>query len=187
MVISQSEAAESLADVERVGRRTQVTNAYQAASPFLILWGLVWIAGYTATGLTTPALWGWVWLPAIIVGVVGSIVVGGRMGRMGARSGQGQGWGSLGISLICCAFMASVYYVFQPTSTMPYLVFPALVVSLIYGIVGCLGMPRFALIGAGVFAVVMLALVFAPQFMAFWIAGAAGGGLVLGGLWMRSV
>ena len=41
-MITETEAAESLRDVERVSRRTHVASAYAVASSHLILWGLVW-------------------------------------------------------------------------------------------------------------------------------------------------
>ena len=73
MVISSTEAAEALRDIAQTDRRTRVSGAYHVASPHLILWGLIWAAGYAGSGLTSPEQWGLVWLPLILVGVVGAV------------------------------------------------------------------------------------------------------------------
>ncbi|MEO8375869.1 MAG: hypothetical protein ABI471_11630 [Sphingomonas bacterium] len=189
-MITENEAAESLRDVERVSRRTHVASAYSIASPYLVLWGLVWIAGYTGSGLTAPEQWGWVWLPCIVVGVVGSTILGRRTARLGgsrASSAKNPTARSLLMTLIIMLFMGSVYLVFKPVSPLPYLVFPALIMALTYALIGTFGLPRFTWIGAGIFVAVMLGYLLAPALMPFWIAAAGGGGLVLGGLWMRTI
>jgi len=189
-MITEREAAESLRDVERVSRRTHVASAYAVASPHLILWGLVWVVGYAGTGLTKPESWGWVWLPCIVIGSFGSAVLGRRAARSGAAKAGGaanQTARSLLMALIIMLFMGSVYLVFKPTSTLPYLVFPALIMALTYALIGTFGLPRFTWIGAGIFIAVMLGYLLAPALMAFWIAAAGGGGLIMGGLWMRKI
>jgi hypothetical protein len=189
-MITENEAAESLRDVERVSRRTHVAGAYSVASPHLILWGLVWVAGYTGTGLTAPEQWGWVWLPCIVAGSIGSAMLGRRAARSGAAKSGGSAnpnFRSLLMALIIMLFMGSVYLVFKPTSMLPYLVFPAQIMALTYALVGTFGLPRFTWIGAGVFVTVMLGYLLAPALMSFWLAAAGGGGLILGGLWMRKI
>src|SRR4249919_1994547 len=95
MVISSTEAAAALRDIAQTDRRTRVSGAYHVASPHLILWGLVWAAGYTASGLTPPEQWGLVWLPLILVGVIGAVVLGRQAA---ARSGAGAS-GAVGFSI----------------------------------------------------------------------------------------
>jgi len=193
MVISSTEAAEALRDIAQTDRRTRVSGAYHVASPHLILWGLVWAAGYTGSGLTPPEQWGLVWLPLILVGVIGAIALGIRAG---ARSGGTAAKGKIGFSagksatlaLAIGLFMGSVYYVFQPASPLPYLVFPALITALVYVLLGgLLGLPRYVAIGAIMFLVTMAGFIYAKPYLPFWIAVAGGGGLILGGLWMRKV
>jgi hypothetical protein len=192
MVISSTEAAEALRDIAQTDRRTRVSGAYHVASPHLILWGLIWAAGYTGCGLTPPEKWGLVWLPLILLGVIGAVMLAMRGGSKttsraaeGARFAIGR-WAmlSLGIGL----FIGSVYFVFQPVSPLPYLVFPALISALIYVMLGALlGLPRYTAIGAVLFAVSLAGFVYAKPYLPFWIAAAGGGGLILGGLWMRRI
>jgi hypothetical protein len=192
MSISSTEAAEALRDIAQTDRRTRVSGAYHVASPHLILWGLIWAAGYTGSGLTPPEKWGLVWLPLILVGVVGAIALGMRAGAgraTGSSTAAGFSVGkSVTLALAIGLFMGSVYFVFQPATPLPYLVFPALITALIYVLLGALlGLPRYVAIGAIMFLVTMIGFIYAKPYLPFWIAIAGGGGLVLGGLWMRRV
>ena len=192
MVISSTEAAEALRDIAQTDRRTRVSGAYHVASPHLILWGLVWVAGYTASGLTPPEKWGLVWLPLIAIGVLGAILLGLRAGGQSKGAAAGGAGFAVGKSMVLAVaigmFMGAVYFVFQPASPLPYLVFPALITALIYVLLGALiGLPRYTAIGAIMFLVTMIGFVYAKPMLPFWIAAAGGGGLILGGLWMRKV
>jgi hypothetical protein len=191
MTISSTEAAEALRDIAQTDRRTRVSGAYHVASPHLILWGLIWAAGYGLSGVTPPEKWGLVWLPLIAIGVVGAVALGMRAGagRKAGASGVGFSVGkSMTLAAAITLFIGSVYFVFAPVSPLPYLVFPALITALIYVLLGgLLGLPRYVAIGAVIFVVTMIGFVYAKPLLPFWIAAAGGGGLILGGLWMRRV
>jgi hypothetical protein len=148
------------------------------------------VVGYAGCGLTAPERWGLVWLPWIVAGSIGSAILGRRAARSGAAKigdSTSPNTRSLLMALIIMLFMGSVYLVFKPTTMLPYLVFPALIMALTYALVGTFGLPRFTWIGAAVWVAVMLGYLLAPALMPFWIAAAGGGGLILGGLWMRTV
>lgn len=183
MVISQTEAAAALLDIEQTSRRTQVSGAYSVASFYLILWGIIWAIGYTACGLLPVEKWGYAWLPLIAVGVIGTIALSRRpRAGVGAPSRTGS---SFLLAAAIALFMAGTYTVFQPTSPEPYLIFPSLITALIYVTIGLFGFPRFVWIGAAIFVVAMGAWLFAQPLLPFLIAAAGGGGLILGGLWLR--
>lgn len=186
MLISSGEAAATLRDVDAVGRQTRMAGGYAMASPHLILWGAVWIIGYVATGLTRPAVWGLVWLPLVLVGAIGGMLIAQRSRSRGSRVGVSSATSVLWAVAIA-AFFLSVYTVFRPTTLAPYLVFPALVTALIYVAVGLYGWPRFGWVGALIFVATMGSYLFAEPWLPFCIALAGGGGLVLGGLWLRKV
>jgi hypothetical protein len=187
-VISETEAGEALRDIERVHRRTALAGGYSRASPHLILSGIIWAAGYAATGLTEPAQWASFWIPLSLVGVIGNYVIAYRghrpeAGNPAARTVQAaQG---LWMTAVMMVFIVSTYLLFRPTDPVPYLVFPALLLALTYSIIGAMGMRRFLWIGVGVFAVTIAGMVFARESIVLWVAAAGGGGLILGGLWLR--
>lgn len=184
MSVSPGQAAAALDDIDRTERRTRNAKGYAIASPHLILWGLVWMAGYSACAMLAPERWGFAWLPLVIIGSLGSSWLGSRAKRSAGRGGQ---WGRsvlMGASIF--VFIACTYYVLQPRSPLAYLVFPALITGLAYSLSGAAaGMMRFVWIGGAIVAATMAGYVLVPQWTAVVVAVAAGGGLVLGGLWLR--
>jgi hypothetical protein len=194
MNISQAEAASALRDVDAATARTIEMRAYGYASPHLILWGLIWIVGYALMGALPQKDWGWIWLPLDLAGIVGSVMLGQRSRRMKAAAGSATGSGTgpgmgtmMAVMLFVVLFVFAVYAVFAPTTPEPYLVFPAMVVGLVYVAAGAWKMPRLALVGAAVFALSVAGFLFLKPHLAYWIAAVGGGGLVLGGLWLRNV
>jgi hypothetical protein len=185
MAISPGQAAAALDDIAQTERRTRVAGGYATASPHLILWGLVWVVGYGGCALAPREQWGLVWLAPVLAGAVGSAIFGSRT----RREAQGDSFGQAALIAAAIAlFFVSVFYVFRPSDSLPYLVFPALVVGLVYTLAGALAqLPRFAAIGGAIFLATMAGYVLAPQFMAWWIALVGGGGLILGGLWLRKI
>ena len=75
MSLSSKEAAETLSDVERAGRRSAQAFGYRKASPHLILWGIIWVIGYSATDLR-PADANLIWAALIAAGCIGGYVLG---------------------------------------------------------------------------------------------------------------
>jgi len=185
MTLSPGQAAAALDEIERTEQRTVRATSYSIASPYLILWGLVWIAGYGACAVLPPERWGLPWLPLIAVGTLASAVLGMRV-RPGRHGGGAVGFGqSMVMGVAVCVFIGAVYYLFQPTSPLPYLIFPSFVAGLAYVLAGAVArMQRFVAIGFGIFAVTLAGYVAAPQWSALW-AAAGGAGLLLGGLWLR--
>jgi len=185
VTLSSEQAAAALDAIDRTERRTQRATGYAIASPYLILWGLIWIAGYGACAVLPPERWGLPWLPLIAVGTLATTALGMRA-RPGRRGGGAGGFGqSIVMALAVCVFIGAVYYLFRPASPLPYLIFPSFVAGLAYVLAGALaGMQRFVAIGFGIFAVTLGGYVAAPEWSAVW-AAAGGAGLVLGGLWLR--
>ncbi|MBV9929334.1 MAG: hypothetical protein JO013_00095 [Alphaproteobacteria bacterium] len=188
MSLSPQQAAAALDDIDCVEQRTYRARGYAIASPYLILWGLIWIAGYGACAVLPPERWGMAWLPLVIVGALGSTWFGMRARSSHAGSAERSSFGQAAVmGLAIFAFIAAVYYLFQPQSPLPYLIFPSFVAGLVYALAGAVArMPRFVWIGAGVFLLTLGGYAFAPQWSAIW-AAAGGCGLVAGGLWLRTV
>ena len=185
MSISAGEAAAALQEIERTERRTRVSGGYHVASPHLILWGCIWAVGYTGCGLVAVDRWGLVWLPLIVLGAAGSAWLGSRSKGSGAGA---RSWRSVTMAAAITVFMGATYFVFHVSDPLPYLVFPALVTGLVYALCGLLGgLPRFAAIGVMIFLVTLGGYVATPSLTPYWVAIAGGGGLILGGLWLRRV
>lgn len=186
MSISKSDAAISLQEVDDVGRRTRRVGGYAVASPHLILWGAIWLVGYTGSGLTNPSSWGLVWMPLVFVGALGGALLARRSQARGVARGAVASR-SLGLALAIAIFFASIYAVFRPVSIAPYLMLPVLFTALMYVAIGLYGWPRFGWIGLAVFLLSMGGYLLAPQWLPFLLGLAGGGGLMLGGFWLRKV
>jgi hypothetical protein len=185
MTISPMQAAAAIEEIERTEQRTRLARSYGTASAYLILWGLIWIAGYGACAVVPREQWGLVWLPLIVVGAGASAWFGSR-GKGDSASGSGGRAALMAVSIMI--FMGATYFVFRPAEPEPYLLFPTFITGLVYCLAGAVArMPRFVWIGAGIFVVTLAGYVAAPQWTAIWVAIAGGGGLVLGGLWLRKV
>ena len=182
MGISKTEAASALTDIERTAGRSRELKGYQIAGPILMVWGVVWVLGYAAMGLLPAERWGMVWMPLDTVGVAATILLSRRPRTAGKA---GAGWRiSVGV-LAIMAFFVATYAVFRPTSVEPAIVYPGLVTGLVYTGVGVAYMPRFLWIGVGVFVASLVGYFLFQPWLAFWMAVVGGGGLLLGGLWLR--
>jgi len=183
MTISRTEAEDALSEIERTAGRTQVLRGYQVGGPILMLWGAIWVVGYVAMGLLPGRQWGLVWLPLDVIGIVGSIAMSAK--ARGGAKGAGR-WRTLAGIVTIAAFCGAVLAIFQPTTPQPYLAFPGLLVGVIYSLVG-VGrmMTRYLWIGGAVFVATLVGFFWFPMWLAYWMAAAGGGGLILGGLWMR--
>jgi hypothetical protein len=186
MGISKTEAASALADIESTAGRGRLLKGYQVGGPILMVWGVVWALGYTAMGVLPPERWGLAWLVLDAIGIAASLLLG-RRPRGTAQSGAkaGQGWKTVAGVLTILVFIAATFTVFRPTSLDPAMVFPGLVAGLVYSGVGIAFAPRYLWIGAAIFAATLIGWFFFQPWLAFWMAAVGGGGLFVGGLWLR--
>lgn len=182
MAISRTEAASALTDIEQTTGRSRVLKGYQIAGPIVMVWGVVWILGYAAMGLSPAERWGAVWLVLDVIGVAATVWLS-RRGRGAARVGQG--WRIAVGVLAVMAFYVATFALFQPTSVAVGMAYPGLVTGLVYAGVGIVFMPRFLWIGAAVFVASLIGYFLLQPWLAFWMAAVGGGGLLLGGLWLR--
>ena len=189
MGISRTEAASALTDIEQTASRTQLARGYRISSPIFMTWGVIWIIGYLAMGLLPQDRWGHLWIPLDIIGfVVTAILTRRGYSSAGASRGgatAGAAWRSVVFSLAVMAFASVTFTLFRAVSTDVYLVYPGLICGLIYILLGVWRMTRFAVIGVLMFAASLVGYYLLQPWLAFWMAAVGGGGLLLGGLWMR--
>jgi hypothetical protein len=187
MSISPADAESALRDVRNTDSRVRGTIAYHRVSPHLILWGAVWIVGYTSNGLLPPAWRGLAWLPLIALGALGSVILGMQVDRRAEKGGRpGETLSMIGGAITIAFFFFATYSIFRPHDALPQLALPALVTGLIYAVVGMLRMPRMLVIGAAMIVLTFVGFLISAQYLAFWIAAVGGGGLIVSGLWLRS-
>lgn len=187
MNITREDAASALREVDAATARSREARAYRIGGPHLLVWGVVWLVGYALTGLL-PALGlirdaqiGLLWLVLSLLGVAGDLVLF-RQARAAARRDIGRMLAPLAVF----AFVAATYLVMRPASAAQYEVYPALVVGLTYVLAGLVtGARRYAVIGVLVFGLALAGYFLLGAWLPYWLAVVGGGGLIVGGLWLK--
>lgn len=85
MNISPTEAEEALAAIQAMAQKTRRAISAGGGYLFLILWGLIWLLGFTGSQFLSQQLAGYVWLALDSLGGILTALLGIRMGR-GVRS-----------------------------------------------------------------------------------------------------
>ena len=180
--IDPKEAASALSDIEQIVHRVRQSTIYNFASLMLILWGVLIFAGNIATELW-PRQGGYIWIAVNVLGCAGSFAVGAfesrrmRLHRFDLRMVAAFAlFFAFGIlwSIALGHFTARQLGAFWPTYFM-----------MLYTVVGLWAGPAFVAIGLGVTALTVIGYFFSGEAFNLWMAFANGGGLMLGGLWMR--
>ena len=185
MGISRAEADKALKDIEGTMERTSLGLGYRASAPHLILWGIIWIMGYSLNALITGPQWHW--LPLLIIGIPASGWLGVRSMRGFNRSASKGALKYALSSLVGLVFFLILFSLLPPLDPRQLgSIFP-LMVAAIYAIAGIWsGKARLAFVGAMVAVLVVLGAFILPAHFDLIMAVAGGGALVLGGLWMRT-
>jgi MFS family permease len=178
MTIDAREAAAALGEIATITARVRQSRIYRFASASLILWGAVVGAGNLVTFLA-PDTARWVWPVVWAAGIAGSVALalltrGPRyewrlLASLLVFFGFGLLW-SAGIA----QFTPRQLGVFWPTYFM-----------LAYVMAGLWFGTAFVAIGLGITALTLAGYFWAGAWFPLWMAVVNGGGLVLGGLWMR--
>lgn len=181
MSISPQHAASALADIDATIRRTQTSRNYRAGGPVLMMWGLLWAAGYLAMAWLPAPHWALAWFGLSAVGMAGSVAMLRRRGVSGSGAAQAPGLIAFGAS--CTVFMTSVALVTQPSDPAALMALPGLFIGLVYAVAGSLGARRYLGVGAYVFTLTLVGFFGFKAYLPYWMA-AASLGLLLGGVWL---
>ena len=148
MNLTPSEAADALRDIDQSATHSRQLKGYRHAAPYFFMWGLIWIIGYTATGISPSN--GWLWLPLALGGMIGSFVIGRIQSRQQANRispvRTGLTW------VVAIAFYVATLAVLQPHDANQFSAFPALLMSAVYAVIGIWYLPRWLILGACIFA-----------------------------------
>jgi len=192
MTLSTTQAAESLREIEKTGQRSAAAYQYAKSSPHLILWGVIWFAGYLQTALFMQGhgnLIGPVWLGLDVLGFAGTAVIGYRQdrGQTADSAARIQGRRFAGSFAIIVLFILSAFAVIGHVSAVQQAAFWPLVVAMFYAIMGLWSGKRFLVTGLALTVLTLAGFFFLRDFFYDWMAVIGGGALVLAGLWFRKV
>jgi hypothetical protein len=180
--IDPKEAASALSDIGSISRRVRQSRIYDIASLMLILWGaLVFVANIAS--FLFPRHAGYVWIGANVTGIAGTFAVSALAGRRAGVPGSDLRMAAAFLLFFAFGILWSIGLghfaprqlgVFWPTYFM-----------MVYTIAGLWVGPAFVAIGLGITALTLIGYYFVGDTFDLWMAFVNGGGLLLGGFWMR--
>jgi hypothetical protein len=180
--IETQEAAAALNDIEQIVRRVRQSRIYNLGSLIMILWGVLVFAGNIATYLG-PRHGNYSWIAVNLVGVVGTFAItASGFSRTGVRSFDVR---------MLIAYLLFFAFGFLCTSVLGHFTprqlgtFWPVYFMLFYSIAGLWFGYAFVVIGVGISALTLIGYFYIGEAFPLWMAFVNGGGLILGGLWMR--
>jgi hypothetical protein len=180
--IDPRQAASALSDIDSIVRRVRQSTIYNLASLMLIMWGVLTFAGYLVSWLS-PRHAGYGWIAVYVAGIAGTVVISAsNHARSGIRTFDTR---MLAAFLLFMAFgiFSSVWLGHFTPRQMG--TFWPIYFMLVYTIVGLWVGQAFVAIGLCIIAFTLIGYFFIGNAFDLWMAFVNGGGLILGGLWMR--
>jgi len=193
MEISREEAQRSIAEVNKVASDTARSVAGAFAGPTLILWGVVVIAAYIGTHFFMRLAWH-IWMVLDGVGLAGTTLICLAQFRR-AKATRYQNAGQVGWRILC--FWSAIFgymfiwlYLMKPRNGLELNAFIVTVIMFAYVMMGLYEGARFLLwLGLAVTGLTLVGVYIIPhKFYCLWMAPAAGGALLLTGVyyWLRA-
>jgi hypothetical protein len=181
--IDVKQASEALSQIDDIVRRVRQSRIYDLASQIMIMSGVLVFAGNLANW-AWPRYGGYVWLSVNVLNVVGCAVIsmfGHR--RTGVRTFDGRMLAAFLLFFAFGIFCSSVLGHFTPRQMGA---FWPIYFMLFYILAGLWFGGAFVAIGLGITVLTLIGYFFVGGFaFLLWMAVVNGGGLILGGLWMR--
>jgi hypothetical protein len=181
-MIDSKQATEALTDIEGVVRRVRQSRIYNFSSLMLIMWGALVFAGYVASHIW-PGMNGVQWIVLNVIGLAASLAIG-------ASTRQRAGVNTFSTRFLA-AFVLFVVFGCILSIGVGHLrarqmdAFWPIYFMMVYTIVGLWFGYAFVAIGVGITALTLIGYFLAGDWFHLWMAVVDGGGLMLGGLWMR--
>jgi hypothetical protein len=180
-MIDSKQASEALNDIEQIVRRVRQSRIYSLASLIMIMWGALVFAGYIATYLS-PRNGGYFWTAVYLAGTAGSFAISRlHQTREGIRTFDLRMFAAF-VLFVAFGIFCSVLGHFTPRQLGT---FWPIYFMLVYTIAGLWFGYAFVAIGLGITTLTLIGYFFVGDAFDLWMAVVNGGGLMLGGLWMR--
>ncbi|OKO78207.1 hypothetical protein AC629_30825 [Bradyrhizobium sp. NAS80.1] len=183
-MIDSKEAAEALADIDDIVQRLRQSQLYELASLAALWWGALVFAGNVVTWLwPIYAVYAW---PAVDILGVGGLVAFRLLNPPQTHTAAFD----IRLLLVFALFFAFGYVC---TSVIGHFgprqlgAFWPIYFMLFYTLAGLWFGYAFVAIGLGITALTLIGFFYIGEAFPLWMAFVNGGGLILGGLWMRRI
>jgi hypothetical protein len=181
-MIDSKQAAEALTEIDAIVRRVRQSKIYDISSLILIMVGALVFFGNIASFLW-PRYAGYTWIAVDVMAVAGTFAIGAFAYPKGSVRGFDH--------RLLLAFLLFFAFGFLCTGVLGHYTprqlatFWPIYYMLIYTLAGLWFGYAFVTIGLGISALTLVGYFFVGNWFDLWMAVVNGGGLVLGGLWMR--
>ena len=185
MNITKNDAETALRDAGQAGERSLTLFHYEMASPYLLLWGVLWVTA-GIVGVLSPEHTGTGWLVIDTVGIIATgYLVAGDARRLAKNNARVEGLRFVATVVVLTAFLTMTFTIFAPVSGVEIQAFITILIASIYMVFGFWTGYRLSVIGAVLAILVVSALFYTPTQFPLMVSILGGGALILGGLWMR--
>lgn len=181
-MIDSQQASEALAEINEIARRVRQSRIYDLASLLLMLWGVLTFAGYLVTYLT-PRYAVYAWPAVYVAGIAGTVAISAfNRARSGGRGFDLRMFAAFLLFVLFGVFVSIWLGHFSPRQIGT---FWPIYFMLFYTIAGLWVGRAFVAIGLSIIVLTLVGYFFIGAAFDLWMAFVNGGGLLLGGLWMR--
>jgi hypothetical protein len=177
MSLSPEQAAEALREIEETRQRSLEFMVYRQGAPVLVICGVIWIVGFASNAMW-PTDAKIVWTVLTFIGAIAGWLI-----TPGGNPGQSFRYVASWVVFLLLFYGAGA--ILAPQTGSQRAALAALLVAAAYALTGIWWLQRYLWLGLALFAVTLFGFFFAPRFE-LWMAVAGGGGLILGGLWLRA-
>jgi len=180
--IDPIEAASALSDIDDIVRRVRQSQIYNLTSLMLIMWGALVFAGYLVAYLM-PRYAGYAWIALDVVGLAGSVAISAaNHARTGVRTFDHRMTAASVLFAMFGIFVTLGIGHFTPRQLGT---FWPIYFMMVYTIAGLWVGRAFVAIGLSIIVLTLIGYYLVGDAFELWMAFVNGGGLLLGGLWMR--
>lgn len=183
MTINSNEARRALDDIENAANKSSALRGYVASGAYLVVWGLVWIAG-GASSLLSPEASRLGWPVAIAAGVVASLALGMRA-RSDGRAPRDVLGKVLASMLTMAAISVALSLVLDVASMREGTALQSLIVAAAYMAYGVWRGLRIFVLGLALATAVLIGWFYLPAHFELFVGVVGGLMLIISGLWLR--
>jgi hypothetical protein len=190
VTITKDDAAQALGEIDAAGGRLREMTAYAYAAPYLMTWGVAWLIADLAIQFLPGRAREWVWPVVASVFTVLSIVLTVVQQRRGPKAVMQRPRVRIyGTMAAAVGFCIALILVFWPLAPKQWHSLFGLIVGFTYLMQGIWIGTRLAVLGLLLIALTLVGYFFLPFLGGFLIfmGVVGGGGLFLGGLWLRRI
>lgn len=178
-MLNPQQVQQYLQEVEQTQTRSEQYLRYWRSGVIVQLWGVVWFCAYLGSYLA-PAHSGYCWLIADAAGMLGTAYLLSRQ-KTASQPGDRRIWLAMAI-LVAFGIMVSTFIVHRPGAIS---VFWTSLFMLVYMLAGLWYGLRWTILGASICVLTFIVYHFLAPWFDLAMALLAGGGLLLGGTWLR--